>query len=292
MWSECSFHDYERACNEFGYNCESSPEFISFKLRQGAPLKFYAYRKKGKILGSVCTENGWLASDSKNSHRSLASLPIPSSSIYVPLSSAVESRVILPFRSRCIHHLQYNRFLNTSYNVFSKRQAAFAKDPAQDYSKKTVSTRERELRNFLKGGGTFINVSLLDGEHIFEIYETLFEARRQRSLKDRDVNRAFFREFQQHFKGHVMFLNEEPVAIQLLLSVSGVAGTFVDFINIGYRMNENAGALGTMIMWKNLTSLYQDARENNQTLYYSYGALSGEYKARWCHPVPLGRVIF
>ncbi|MEJ1267313.1 hypothetical protein WDV93_07530 [Pantoea ananatis] len=36
---------------------------------------------------------------------------------------------------------------------------------------------------------------------------------------------------------------------------------FVDFINIGYRIDSNAGAVGTMLMWKNLTALYQEAAE-------------------------------
>jgi len=66
---------------------------------------------------------------------------------------------------------------------------------------------------------------------------------------------------------------------------------FVDFINIGYRKDINAGSLGTMLMWKNLTALYQEAAENNLNLYYSYGMMSGEYKTRWCHPVSLGRSI-
>lgn len=197
----------------------------------------------------------------------------------------------MPFRSKCLHHLQNKTFLNTSYKVFSKRQAAFSKNPAGDFSKKTVSTRERELRNFLNGGGAFINVSQLDGEHIFEIYESLFEARRNRGIRDREVNRDFFRDLQPYFKGHIMYKNNEAIAIQLLLSVSSVAGLFVDFINIGYRMDANAGALGTMLMWKNLTSLHQEAVANGQNLHYSYGAMSGDYKSRWCQPVSLGRVV-
>lgn len=290
-WSECSFDEYQHDCNEFGFNCESSPEFISFLLRNNAPLKFYAYKKKNKVAGSVCVDNGWLVNDSKNNKRSISSLPLPSTSIYVPFNKMQDSKIVMPFRSKCIHPLQNKLFLNTSYNVFSKRRAAFSKSPTSDFSKKTVSTRERELRKFLNDGGAFINVNQLDGEHIFDIYEDLFNARRNRDIRDRDLNLRFFKEFQPNFKGHVMFRDDEPVAIQLLISASSKAGMFVDFINIGYRMDAKAGALGTMIMWKNLTSLHQEATDSNRELHYSYGALSGDYKARWCHPASVGRVV-
>lgn len=139
--------------------------------------------------------------------------------------------------------------------------------------------------------GSFLNVSQLDGEHIFEVFEILYQARRNQAIAERAINKAFFREFQPCFKGYMMFLHNEPVALQLLLSVSSSAGMFVDFINIGYRIDSNAGAVGTMLMWKNLTALYQEAAEKQLPLHYSYGSMSGDYKNRWCHSVNNGRVI-
>lgn len=260
-------------------------------LQHGASFKFYAYKKKKKTIGSVCVDNGWLVNDAKNVSREFSSLPIPSSSIYVPFCRETEHRVILPFRSKCLHPLQHKQFINTSYNVLSKRKAAFTKNIDTDFSKKTISTREREIRNFLSSGGDFVSVEQLDGKQLFTIYSELYQARRNVQVKDQDLNLAFFQAFHHHFKGHVMFRNNEPVAIQLLLSVASKAGLFVDFINIGYRMDMNAGALGTMLMWKNLTSLHQEAGDKNYDLHYSYGFMSGAYKNRWCKPVSLGRVV-
>ncbi|NQS87467.1 transcriptional regulator [Pantoea allii] len=290
-WGQCSFDDYQIACNSFGYNCESAPGFIAFKMRHEQSFEFYAYKRKGKIVGSVCVENGWLANDGRHRQRSLPALLTPSTSVYVPFCNGVPQKVLLPFRCKSLHHLQSQRFLNTSYGLLSKSHAAFTKNPAADFSRKTVSTRERELRKFLNDGGSFLNVSQLDGEHIFDVFETLYQARRNQAIADREINKAFFREFQPCFKGYIMFLNNEPVALQLLLSVSSCAGMFVDFINIGYRMDSNAGAVGTMLMWKNLTSVYQDAADIQLPLYYSYGSMSGDYKNRWCHSVNNGRVI-
>ena len=290
-WEQCSFNDYQKACDDFGYNCESAPEFIAFRMRHQQPFTFYAYKVKGAMVGSVCVEKGWLANDGKNPQRSLPALLTPSTSVYIPFCRDTKTKVLLPFRCKSLHHLHGNTFLNASYRLLSKNKAALTKNPAVDFSRKTVSTRERELRKFLADGGSLLNVNHLEGEHIFEVFEALYRARREKPIAEREINKAFFREFQHCFKGHMMFLNNEPIGLQLLVSVNSQVGMFVDFINIGYRMDSNAGAVGTMLMWKNLTSLHQEASDKQVPLYYSYGSMSGEYKNRWCHAVPNGRVI-
>jgi hypothetical protein len=50
-WEECSLEDYETSCQEYGFNCESAPEFLSFKLQHNAPLKFFSFKKKVRLLG-------------------------------------------------------------------------------------------------------------------------------------------------------------------------------------------------------------------------------------------------
>lgn len=88
-----------------------------------------------------------------------------------------------------------------------------------------------------------------------------------------------------------MHANNKPIAIQIIISAQSKTGIFADFINIGYLSGDDYGALGTIIMWKNLTSLYEESVEKNVQLYYSYGSMSGKYKERWCHPMKVGRVL-
>lgn len=290
-WDEVSFEDYENSCHLFGYNCESSPEFISFLLKKSAPLKFYSYKKKNRVIASVCVDNGWVVNDHKNSGSSFSSLPIPSNSTYVPCQLDEGKKILLPFRTKCLHYLQNSNFYNTSYNLLSNRMVAIAKNPSIDFSTKTISSRNREIRNFLKRGGRFVSVSEINGDELYDIYESLFRARRNASITDADLNKEFFIEFKSHFKGHIMFLKNQPVALQLIISVQSKIGLFADFINIGYLMGDDYGALGTMIMWKNLISLHEESLEKNIQLYYSYGSMSGKYKERWCNPLKVGRVI-
>ncbi|WP_240116309.1 antimicrobial resistance protein Mig-14 [Erwinia endophytica] len=290
-WDECSLSDYKYSCLEYGYNCESAPEFLSFMLRHGAPLRFFSYKKKGITLGSVCVDHGWIANDIKNRNRSILHLPVPATSIYLPFSQDLKSKVIMPFKSKCLHPLQNKIFINTSYGLLSKRTAAFAKNINSDFSKKTITTREREIRNFLKSGGSFLSVDKMSGDQIFDIYQTLFFSRRKKEVSDQTINRSFFNEFHANFKGDVMFIGNEAIGIQLLLSVNSKSGFFVDFINIGYRQDSHINSLGTILMWRNLASLNAEAYKMRKTLNFSYGFMSGDYKKRWCNPAPVGKVL-
>ncbi|MGU3523227.1 transcriptional regulator [Enterobacteriaceae bacterium C23F] len=289
-WDECSQKEYEDACLAYGYNCESSPEFLSFMIRNGAPLKFYAYKKKGQLQGSVCVDGGWLANDVKNNNRSIKTLPIPKYSIYLPVNENINN-ILIPFKSKCVHFLQRNKFSNVSYRLFNDRSAAISKRLDSDFSKKTISTREREVRKFVSSGGSFVDVKDLNPSDIFDIYNSLYFLRRGEETSDREINKKFFLEFHKNLKGEIMFINDEPLAIQLILAVKSKAGFFADYINVGYKQDSAIKSVGTILMWNNLKCLSDEAEADKLPLYYSYGFMSGEYKERWCNPEKVGRVI-
>jgi hypothetical protein len=288
-WEECSITEYEEICLRYGYNCESAPQFLSFMLENNAPLKFYSYSRNGEVVGAACVENGWLVNDYKNKNRMIKTLLMPKSSIFIPLKRG--ERILLPFKSKCLHPLQCKQFINSSYEFFSKRKVAIAKNPFKDYSKKTFATREREIRKFVSAGGSFKPISEISGDVLFDIYNDLYHSRRNKNVADPELNKSFFNQHHKNFKGEVMMMGGEPIAIQLLLSVNNVAGNFVDYINIGYKQNSQLNSIGTIMMWRNLTTLNSEALMANENLFYSYGFMSGEYKERWCKPESIGRAL-
>jgi hypothetical protein len=217
---------------------------------------------------------------------------VPATSIYLPFNNEALENVIIPFKSKCLHPLQKDVFLNTSYSLLSKRKIGLAKDISTSFSKKTIDIREREIRKFLAKGGSFVPVGEIDKGDLFNIYNELFFARRNKEITDQALNKCFFNDFHSYFKGEVMFINDEPVAIQLILSVTSKVGLFADFINIGYKQSCNVNSIGTILMWNNLKVLHAESSRINKELYYSYGYMSGEYKKRWCNPVSIGRTLF
>ena len=106
-------------------------------------------------------------------------------------------------------------------------------------------------------------------------------------MENDPVIRALFHHCYNHFFGEIAFFDGKAVGIQLLLSTPSKRGTFIDFLNIGYDMNLRKYSIGTMLMWRNLCL----TAELPAPVTYSYGMMSGEYKARWCDPVSIGRSI-
>ncbi|AKM47705.1 MULTISPECIES: GNAT family N-acetyltransferase [Edwardsiella] len=286
-WDECGIDEYIECCAKYGYNSESSPHYIKFMLHHGADLRFVAYRKK-KLLGAACLDGKWLVNDFKNPNKSMGSLPIPNSSIVLPFSSDV--KCIAPFKTKCLSPLKKN-IINSSFNLFTKRTAAFAKSVEEDFSKKTIATRRREIKKFIAAGGRFVDVSQFSGEELFSIYENLFFMRRGASIHDREMNIKFFVKFKNDFLGEVLYLNDKPVGIQLLITSTSTLGFFVDFINIGYDMEIKAHSIGTILMWNNLEKATERAHALALPLHFSFGFMSGKYKQRWCNPVGVGRTL-
>lgn len=287
-WDECSFSDYNTCCELYGFNSESSPRFLEFFLSRGADLKFLSFRRKGELLGAVCLDRGWLVNDHKNPKRQMRGLPIPSYSILPPFKEGV--RCIAPFKTKSLNHLSDN-FINSSFSLFSKRKAAYARNIEDGFSSKTRSTRNREIRKFSESGGSFLNLSSVASEILIDSYYKLHAKRWGKLTSPDEITRDFFTQYHHDFFGKMAMMNDVPVGFQLLISTNSKRGFFVDFINIGYDTDIKNHPIGTMMMWQNLQAANEQAMKLNSPLYYSYGMMSGEYKGRWCEPRSNGRTL-
>ncbi len=239
------------------------------------------------IAGACCVDNGWICNDSKNPKSQTSEIPIPSYSIRLPFLNEVSC--VIPFKSKHLASGNVTVF-NSSFNFFSKRDIAISK-PISEFSKKTISTRNREIKKFLEGGGSFVNLSEFSSDELYSIYCDLYAKRRPGKLACSQIGGEFFRSFKKDFVGDVALINNEPVAFQLNLSSLSKYGLFIDFINIGYDMSIKYHSLGTIMMWRNLQLIESMYSKCDIALTYSYGMMSGEYKKRWCNARRVGKII-
>lgn len=287
-WEECSFEEYALSCDLFGFNCESSPSFIKYMLEKGADMKFLSFKKKNNLVGAVCLDNGWLANDLKNPKRTNMCIPIPAYSILPPFMDGVQT--LAPFKSKCIYP-SFNGFINTSFHLLSKRKVAYTKDVTNGFSKKSISTMNRKERVFLEDGGRFVNVDMLESSELFNIYDSLFFSRRGVRINQPELNKDFFQKNKNNFFGDIIYLRDQPIGVQLLISCLSKKGFFVDFINIGYDVSVESHSLGSILMWNNLKKAHMHAVKLEVPLHFSFGAMSGAYKSRWCIPQNVGRIL-
>ncbi|NKI74536.1 transcriptional regulator [Dickeya sp. CFBP 2040] len=286
-WERCAFHDYREIALKYGFNAETSPYFLEFAMEHGAALEFFLLKKKGVITGACCVDNGWLCNDVKNPKSQTSEIPIPGYAIKLPFLNG--TGCVIPFKSKHLSLDNINVF-NASFSILSKRDVAISKS-LSEFSKKTISTRNREMKKFLEDGGSFRSLSEFQAGELYSIYCDLYSKRRPEKSAFSQVGKDFFHSFQKDFIGDVALINNEPVAFQLNLSSLSNYGLFVDFINIGYDTSVKNHSLGTLMMWRNLQLIESQALACHAPLTYSFGMMSGEYKKRWCNAYRVGRVI-
>ncbi|MBS0849771.1 transcriptional regulator [Citrobacter sp. JGM124] len=286
-WDKCDFSDYKKLAIKYGFNNETSPFFIEFAMNNGAVFDFFILRKNGVDVGACCVDNGWLCNDIKNPKSQTNDLPLPKYSIMPPFLKNI--RCLMPFKSKCFA-LESAHILNASYKFFSKRKVAIAK-ASTDFSAKTVSTRNREIRKFISDGGSFKSAAEYSENELYDIYSHLYSDRRSGAAALSPVGKDFISEFKSQIVGDIALINDEPVAFQLNIKSLSNYGLFVDFINIGYDTKIKKHSLGTLIMWRNLQIVESLSADHHAPSVYSFGMMSGEYKQRWCNPVPVGKIL-
>jgi hypothetical protein len=86
--------------------------------------------------------------------------------------------------------------------------------------------------------------------------------------------------------GSVIFLNDAPIAIQLVYRVEAPEWISVEYINGGVDPKPEFSP-GSVLSFLNTQSAWEHARALNKPLRFSFGRADREYKDRWCNPVPV-----
>jgi hypothetical protein len=90
--------------------------------------------------------------------------------------------------------------------------------------------------------------------------------------------------------GSVIFLNDAPIAIQLVYRVEAPEWISVEYINGGVDPQTRDFSPGSVLSFLNTQSAWEHARALGKPLRFSFGRADREYKDRWCNPVPVFQV--
>ena len=90
--------------------------------------------------------------------------------------------------------------------------------------------------------------------------------------------------------GSVVYLHDQPVAIQILYRVEAPSWVSVEYINGGVDPQQREFSPGSVLSFVNTQTAWEEARALGKPLRYSFGRADREYKDRWCHRVPVFQV--
>jgi CelD/BcsL family acetyltransferase involved in cellulose biosynthesis len=279
-WQEIDAAAYAAAWQRFGGSVATHPQVV--ERQAGIPVRYLGWEQGGELQAAVPTWGRHLALSKgvlkKNGQRGL--FDMGNAEIILPIAAG--ARVTLR------HRVRYLSQLNAAALAGVREQPeglALAREP-EEYSKKFRYNQRREQRLLEEAGGVLRPMLELSAEEQARIYADLFQRRWNFEATGKAHLAEVFALLREFMTGSLVYLNDEPVAIQVLYRVEAPAWVSLEYINGGVDPQQREFSPGSVLSYVNTQNAWAEARALGKPLRYSFGRADREYKDRWCHRVP------
>ncbi|MDO4233698.1 antimicrobial resistance protein Mig-14 [Pseudomonas sp.] len=283
-WTPVDADVYAQAWQRYGGSVATHPQVIE-RLAGLAqiPVRYLGWEQGGELKGAIATWGRDLALSKDVLKRTgkKGLFDLGNAEIILPI--AADAQVPLRHRGRYLSALNQGRVGTLKPQA---EQLAMARTP-EDLSKKFRYNQRRELRLLEEAGGVVRPVSEFSGAQLAAIYCDLFQRRwgfpatgAERLAEVLELLKAFL-------IGSVLFLNDAPIAVQVVYRVQAPEWISVEYVNGGVDPETRAFSPGSVLSFLNTQSAWEHARAQDLPLRFSFGRADREYKERWCNPVPV-----
>lgn len=286
-WQEIDAAAYAATWQHFGGSVATHPQVVE-RLSDfaGIPVRYLGWQQGSELHAAIATWGRDLALSKdvlkKRGKRGLFDLG--NAELILPVAEG--ACVTLRHRARYLSSLH-------SETVTGLREQpeglALAREP-EEYSKKFRYNQRREQRLLEEAGGVVRPMLDLTAEDQARIYADLFRRRWNFEATGKDHLHEVFALLREFMTGSLIYLHDEPVAIQVLYRVEAPKWVSLEYINGGVDPQQREFSPGSVLSYINTQSAWADARAIGKPLRYSFGRADREYKDRWCHRVPVYQV--
>ncbi|PIJ49230.1 Mig-14 family protein [Erwinia sp. OLTSP20] len=293
-WETGSAADYQQCHRLYGGSFVTHPQVLDFlHARFDCQPAFYVKRHTdGSPAGAFCSWSGaHLAGDGPITKKlAMEYYSFNKDELILPLHP--DLRTFLPIKTKILSNINSKNIYNASVKLNSNRGICIAKgcDKA-GFSSATKNSRNRELKHFIKAGGEIVDQSQYSPEELVSLYFELYEKRWQKNHANYNQLVDMISNLRPFFFGHVLLLNHQPCAFQLIMKAESPHWINFDYINGGYDPSFDTFCPGTVVTWLNIQSAYALCESSGKKMRYSFGRPTGDYKNRWCRTESVGRVI-
>lgn len=286
-WATIEAADYADAWANFGGSVATHPQVVA-RLADlaGIPVRYLGWVADGQLQGAMPTWGRHIALSKdvlkKQGKRGLFDLG--NAEIILPLAHGVR----VPVQ----HRMRYVSALNAEQISTLREQPeglALAREP-EDYSKKFRYNQRREQRLLEEAGGVIRPMLELTPTEQARIYAELFQRRWGFAATGAAHLAEVFERLREFMTGSLIYLNDEPVAIQVLYRVEAPRWISLEYINGGVDPQQREFSPGSVLSYVNTQTAWAEARAVGKPLRYSFGRADREYKDRWCHRVPVYQI--
>ena len=283
-WAPVEAEVYAQAWQRYGGSVATHPQVIE-RLAGLAqiPVRYLGWEHGGELKGAIATWGRDLALSKDVLKRSgkKGLFDLGNAEIILPI--AADAQVPLRHRARYLSTLNQGRVSTLKPQA---EQLAMARTP-EDLSKKFRYNQRRELRLLEEAGGVVRAVSEFSSVELAAIYCDLFQRRWGFPAAGAARLAEVLELLKEFLFGSVLFLNDAPIAVQLVYQVQSNECFSAEYVNGGVDPETRAFSPGSVLSFLNTQSAWEQARAANKSLRFSFGRSDREYKERWCNPVPV-----
>ncbi|AZD52407.1 antimicrobial resistance protein Mig-14 [Pseudomonas chlororaphis] len=283
-WSVVDASTYAAAWQRFGGSVATHPLVVERLANlAGIPVRYLAWEQAGELQAAIPTWGRDLAlsKDVLKRRGKKGLFDLGNAELILP--AAPETQAPLRHRGRYLSALNQGRFSTLKPQA---EQLAMARTP-EELSKKFRYNQRRELRLLEEAGGVVRPVGEFSSQELAAIYCDLFQRRWGFPATGAERMAEVIELLRELLIGSVIFLNDAPIAIQLVYRVEAPQWISVEYINGGVDPETREFSPGSVLSFLNTQSAWEQARAIDKPLRFSFGRADREYKDRWCNPVPV-----
>ena len=286
-WTPIDASTYAAAWQRFGGSVATHPAVVErLAGLAGIPVRYLGWLEGGELQAALPT---WgrhlaLAKDVLKQRGKRGLFDLGNAEIILPVAEG--ARVPLRHKARYVSELNAGRISTLREQP---EGLALARAP-EDYGKKFRYNQRRELRLLEEAGGSLRPMAELSAAEQAAIYTALFERRWGFAVPGKAHLAEVFGLLREFMTGSVVYLHDQPVAIQILYRVEAPSWVSVEYINGGVDPQQREFSPGSVLSFVNTQTAWEEARALGKPLRYSFGRADREYKDRWCHRVPVFQV--
>lgn len=286
-WTQIDAFAYQQAWQRFGGSVATHPLVID-RLAGLAeiPVRYLGWQHDGELKAAIPTWGRSLAlsKDVLKRHGKKGLFDLGNAELILPAAS--DARVPLRHGARYLSELNQGRIATLRPQAESLAMAR----PPEDLSKKFRYNQRRELRLLEEAGGSVRPITDFSSAEIARMYCDLFQRRWGFAATGAERMADVVELLRELLMGSVIFLNEAPIAIQLVYRVEAPEWISIEYINGGVDPETRDFSPGSVLSFLNTQSAWEEARVLGKPLRFSFGRADREYKDRWCNPVPVFQV--
>ncbi len=286
-WSVIDAPAYAAAWQRFGGSVATHPLVVE-RLADLAkiPVRYLAWEQDGELTAAIPTWGRDLALSKDVLKRAGKKGLFDLGNAELILPAAPEAGAVLRHRGLYLSALNEGRFTALKPQA---EQLAMARTP-EELSKKFRYNQRRELRLLEEAGGVVRPVGEFSSAELAAIYCDLFKRRWGFVATGAEHMAQVIELLGELLMGSVIFLNDAPIAIQLVYRVEAPEWISVEYVNGGVDPQTREFSPGSVLSFLNTQSAWEHARALGKPLRFSFGRADREYKDRWCNPVPVFQV--